>query len=154
MVNKKEIILQKCKNAIDYGEPITDYGFYYEVIALLKEQNNCENCAIAIEDRQPIVRCKYCKYLNTPANGVPFCKRIKKFVDENWFCGDGDMIETNQESAEDVTGLYCDDITFCWGPCDKFKCPRNKYNIRDKRVPHSFFADGVVPDDCPKKQLV
>ena len=89
MANKKEIILQKCKNAIDYGEPIADYGFYYEVIALLKEQNNCENCAIAIEDRQPIVRCKYCKYLNTPANGVPFCKRIKKFVDADWFCADG-----------------------------------------------------------------
>ena len=27
---------------------------------LLKEQNNCENCAIAIEDRQPVVRCKDC----------------------------------------------------------------------------------------------
>lgn len=107
-----------------------------------------------IADRpQELIRCNGCKYLNTPANGVPFCKRIKKFVDENWFCGDGDMIETNQESAENVHGLYCDDITFCWGPCDRFKCPRNKYNIRDKRVPHSFFAEGVVPDDCPKQKV-
>jgi rubrerythrin len=38
MADKKEIVLQKCKNAIDCGEPITDYGFYYEVIAMLKEQ--------------------------------------------------------------------------------------------------------------------
>lgn len=89
MADKKEIVLQKCKNAIDCGEPITDYGFYYEVITLLKEQNNCENCAIAIEDRQPIVRCKYCKYLNAPVKVVPFCKRIKKFVDVDWFCADG-----------------------------------------------------------------
>lgn len=39
MADKKEIVLQKCKNAIDCGEPITDYGFYYEVIALLKKQD-------------------------------------------------------------------------------------------------------------------
>lgn len=24
--------------------------------------DDCENCAIAIEDRQPVVRCKDCKY--------------------------------------------------------------------------------------------
>ena len=29
---------------------------------LLKEKDNCENCAVAIEDRQPIVRCKYCNH--------------------------------------------------------------------------------------------
>ena len=38
-----------------------------------------------------LVRCNGCKYLNTPANGVPFCKRIKKFVDTDWFCADGRM---------------------------------------------------------------
>ena len=42
MADKKGIVLQKCKNAIDCGEPITDYGFYYEVIAMLKEQETRE----------------------------------------------------------------------------------------------------------------
>ena len=37
-----------------------------------------------------IVRCKDCKHLNAPANGVPFCKRVKKFVDADWFCADGE----------------------------------------------------------------
>lgn len=41
--------------------------------------------------RQPeIVRCQYCKHLSSPEDGVPFCGRIKKFVDANWFCADGD----------------------------------------------------------------
>ena len=40
-------------------------------------------------DAVPVVRCNGCKYLNTPANGVPFCKRIKKFVNADWYCADG-----------------------------------------------------------------
>lgn len=36
-----------------------------------------------------LIRCKDCKCLNAPANGVLFCKRIKKFVDADWFCADG-----------------------------------------------------------------
>lgn len=54
--------------------------------ALLKEQGNCENCAIAIEDRQPIVRCKDCKNNNQ-------CSIQFKFADadnpDNWFCAYG-----------------------------------------------------------------
>lgn len=33
-----------------------------DILLLLKEQDNCENCAIAIEDRQPVIRCKDCKH--------------------------------------------------------------------------------------------
>ena len=33
-----------------------------QAVALPQKQDNCENCAIAIEDRQPVVRCKACKY--------------------------------------------------------------------------------------------
>ena len=32
-----------------------------DALAILKEQNGCENCAIAIEDRQSVVRCKDCR---------------------------------------------------------------------------------------------
>ena len=41
------------------------------------------------EIKGELVRCKNCKYLNAPVNRVPFCKRIKKFVDADWFCADG-----------------------------------------------------------------
>ena len=43
-----------------------------------------------LKEQEAIVRCRDCKYLNAPANGVPFCKRIKKFVDADWFCADGE----------------------------------------------------------------
>lgn len=41
-------------------------------------------------DMVEVVRCKDCIHLNAPANGVPFCKHIKKFVDADWFCADGE----------------------------------------------------------------
>ena len=50
MPDKKEIVLQKCKNAIDCGEPIMDYHFYYEVIDLLKEQEAVEPTVSGIEE--------------------------------------------------------------------------------------------------------
>ena len=37
MADREKVILQ-CKRAIDTGESVTDYCFYYDVIALLKEQ--------------------------------------------------------------------------------------------------------------------
>ena len=42
-----------------------------------------------LKEQEAIVRCMDCKYLNAPANGVPFCKRVNKFVDADWFCADG-----------------------------------------------------------------
>ena len=36
-----------------------------------------------------IIRCKDCKHLSSPANGVPFCKHIKNFVNADWFYADG-----------------------------------------------------------------
>lgn len=49
---------------------------------------------------------------------------------------------------KDVPGLWCDDITFCPEQCEWRSCPRNKLNIRDKTVTHSFSVE--VPRDCPK----
>lgn len=42
------------------------------------------------KDLVEVVRCEDCKHLSSHADGVPFCKRIKKFVDADWFCADGD----------------------------------------------------------------
>jgi len=54
----------------------------------------------------------------------------------------------NKQSAIDIIGLWCDDISFCPEHCERIDCPRNSYNIRDRRVPHSFFVER--PEDCPK----
>lgn len=50
-----------------------------------------------------------------------------------------------------IDGLWCDDITFCPEKCGRESCPRNKKNIRDKTVPHSFSVE--IPSDCPKQQI-
>ena len=59
-----------------------------DTIALLKEQDNCENCAIAIEDRQPVVRCKDCKHHRkdtcSAEAGMAFPPP------DDWFCADGE----------------------------------------------------------------
>lgn len=56
-----------------------------EGICLLKEQGKCENCAIAIEDRQPVVRCKYCTH-------TEHCEIYAGWDGKNpdWFCADGE----------------------------------------------------------------
>ena len=61
MIDKKEI-LRKCKNAVDHGEPVMDYGFYFAVIDMLKEQ---EPKAIEYHDNPftglPVAHCPNCK---------------------------------------------------------------------------------------------
>lgn len=52
------------------------------------------------------------------------------------------------EDIRDIDGLWCDDITFCLKKCGWLSCPRNERNIRDRRIPHSFFVG--IPLDCPK----
>lgn len=78
---------------------------------LLQEQNNCKNCAIAIEDRQPIVRCKDCKHRpkepnwKTYKNGFDIefpegskcpCQCSDEYYSwypkDDWFCANGDML--------------------------------------------------------------
>ena len=51
-------------------------------------------------------------------------------------------------SAKDILGLWCDDITFCQEDCEDMGCPRNKHNIRDRSIPHSYSVER--PKDCPK----
>lgn len=53
-------------------------------------------------------------------------------------------------NAMDIVGLWCDDISFCPNKCGWESCPRNSRNIRDRTVPHSFFAE--TPPDCPKEE--
>ena len=45
MVDREKVILQ-CKRAIDTGESVTDYCFYYDVITLLKEHRPGETFTV------------------------------------------------------------------------------------------------------------
>ena len=42
-----------------------------------------------------------------------------------------------------------EDITFCPLTCNNISCMRNKDNIRDRTIPHSYSTD--IPDDCPNR---
>lgn len=55
----------------------------------LKEQDNCENCAMAIEDRQPVVRCKDCKYCDIETLEHCWCLILARSREPDWFCADG-----------------------------------------------------------------
>ena len=65
-----------------------------DTLELLKEQNCCENCAIAIEDMQPVVRCRDCKYCGSEImDGFKFAKCELKhnwLPQADWFCADGE----------------------------------------------------------------
>ena len=68
-----------------------------DIITMLKGQDSCENCAIAIEDRQPVIRCKECINCAKEPNGELYCDILavgyeplgSKKVNEDWFCADG-----------------------------------------------------------------
>ena len=87
-----------CKEFVE-GNASIPMPVIRNVIDLLKEQNNCENCAIAIEDRQHVVRCKDCKYSSGRCLGVYIqfimCGKTGGIHKDDWFCADGEMRETN-----------------------------------------------------------
>lgn len=68
-----------------------------DALELLKEQYNCENCAIAIEGRQLVVRCKDCKWYKEgyDIDGKWFSRcngsvRTYGHTKPDWFCADGE----------------------------------------------------------------
>ena len=70
------------------------HGFC-NALKMLKEQYSCENCAIAIEDRQLVVRCKDCKYGYMLPNSSDYVYCTKPYSGmishkPDWFCADGD----------------------------------------------------------------
>ena len=97
----KETIIKGCENWVNNhkGEDLLlAYSSIVELLALLKEQDNCENCAIATEDRQPVVRCKDCKHWYFADNRIPserenVCGRNGTVVTPDWFCADGERQE-------------------------------------------------------------
>ena len=37
-----------------------------------------------------LVRCKNCKYRESPDGYALFCSKLGRMVDDNWYCGDGE----------------------------------------------------------------
>ena len=60
----KEKVLNKCKQAIDSGEPVMDYNFYYHVIKLLKEQETEWEHLWDAPDGTFKGRCKKCGFVH------------------------------------------------------------------------------------------
>ena len=58
-------------------------------VKLLKAENSCENCAIAIEDRQRVIRCQDCVFYSFGGNGVNtwgVCRLSSRMVDQAGYC--------------------------------------------------------------------
>ena len=77
-----------------YGDESCDIEeMCHDALVLLKEQDNCENCAIAIEDRQMVVRCKDCEYsyIEGFVNERLLCEKHPELgvLNNDWFCADG-----------------------------------------------------------------
>ena len=60
-----------------------------DALMLLKENNECENCAIAIEDRQLVIRCKNCRYYWV-TDKTSFCSKNDGRWSYNDFCSKGE----------------------------------------------------------------
>ena len=96
MIDREKVIkgLECCAGQCNYhGCPYKDpcenangvKQIMLDALALLKEKNGCENCAIAIEDRQPVIRCKDCKHYMTIHCTCDGC-----CISDDWFCADGE----------------------------------------------------------------
>ena len=107
MVSKEKVIkgLKCCANGC-----LGDYCPYFklsncgqvltkEALELLKEQGNCENCAMAIEDRQLVIRCKDCKYWRQ-LSSTGYCD-----CDDMWRSLDGETTEVS--NIETDSDFYC-----------------------------------------------
>lgn len=107
MIDREKVIegLNNIKSIINaavyyddgYGSE-QDLNCLDDAITLLEEQNNCENCAIAIEDRQLVVRCKDCKHLFNGEHNENCCDMLMEkcgwlkeiSVSLDWFCANGE----------------------------------------------------------------
>lgn len=68
----------------------TDANVKSFIKVLKHSDSECENCTMAIEDRQIIVKCKDCKWRgheNDSPKWIP-CLAIR--TNNDWFCADGE----------------------------------------------------------------
>ena len=91
---------------ISFKTPENHCPILDDVLDLLKEQDSCENCAIAIEDRQPVVRCKECKYWRQLYGNRPFYSSIGCCdCNDMWLSLNGETTEVNDIRTD--SDFYC-----------------------------------------------
>ena len=79
MVDIERVILQ-CKQAIDSGEPVVDYNFYYDVLSILKEQEAVEPSFKQDKDGIFVWCCGSCSaYMYPIYDGIAKAKEYAKF---------------------------------------------------------------------------
>ena len=87
---------EKCRKCpyssecLDENFPVGMSHLAADALWLLKT-DGCENCAMAVEDRQMVVRCKDCKWAEVSDNERTWCDHVDHdFCHNNdWFCADG-----------------------------------------------------------------
>ena len=98
MIDREKIMLQ-CKQAIDSGESVTDYSFYYDVLLLLKEQEKtrkfyaekCDELYSAAKSKVDVVRCKDCNNRECDGRAGTIVCGITGFSHSRlWYCADGE----------------------------------------------------------------
>ena len=106
---EKECRHEQCPYGRENYKPLNGcfWDLMSDALALLKERNNCENCAIAIEDRQPVVRCKDCKHGRKHNINIIECLKAhdynlehQEFHHKNWYCADGVAKDINATEKE------------------------------------------------------
>ena len=92
MIDRKNIIrlieekISVCESVNQCYRTI-DLPALRDILALLKENNECENCAMAIEDRQLVVRCKDCCFFRRSKTIAQHsCVLHESRCQENDFC--------------------------------------------------------------------
>ena len=75
-------------NWIDPSDSLTTID---DALKLLKEQNACENCAMAIEDRVMVIRCKDCRYHGNIDED--YCQCLEQETNNDFFCWYGERRE-------------------------------------------------------------
>lgn len=79
MTDTEKVILQ-CKQAINSGEPILDYSFYYNILNLLKEQEAVEPWFKPDDDGIFVWCCGSCgAYMYHIYEGIDKAKEYAKF---------------------------------------------------------------------------
>ena len=95
-------------------------------------------------------QCPICKKVYSPTTPMCYyCGNGIPYTVSSTTVGDAKS-KTKEVDIKDIDDLWCDDITFCQEECGLKSCPRNKRNIRDKTIPHSYSVE--IPQDCPKKK--
>lgn len=82
---------EKCDLVQERDWLMSVYDDAISILEGLENNNGCENCSMAIEDRPPVTRCIECRYSHwvNHETGNVVCKIGHGVNPPDWFCPDG-----------------------------------------------------------------